>query len=80
MPNHPNRGRGNPAARNPSPDEIRAARIKAGLTQREAALLIHGTLRAWEGWEQGERPMHAGLWELFRLKIGAVASDEEPKP
>lgn len=70
MANHPNRSRRvrSPAAK-PRPDEIRAARKAAGLSQREAAALIHATLRAWEAWEQGERPMHPGLWELFRIKV-----------
>lgn len=53
---------------NPSPDEIRAARAAARLTQTEAAGRIHSTLRAWQEWEAGNRRMHPGLWELFQLK------------
>lgn len=67
MPNHPNRGLKGPFS-NPTPDEVRAAREAAGLTQTSAAALIHGTLRAWQEWEAGNRRMHPGLWELFRLK------------
>lgn len=68
--NHPNRGRRvNPAA-NPTPDEIRAARSRAGLTQREAAALVHATVSAWEEWEQGRRRMHPGLFELLLIKTG----------
>jgi putative transcriptional regulator len=57
----------------PTPSEIKAARLAAGLTQTEAAKLIHSTLRAWQSWEaepgtSGHRAMHPGLWELFRLK------------
>lgn len=53
-----------------SPDktEVRAAREAAGLTQAQAAAMIHCSLRAWIKWESGERPMHAAMWELFRLK------------
>lgn len=70
MTNHPNRSRrANPAA-NPTPDEIRAARLAAGLTQREAAALVHATVSAWEEWEQGRRRMHPGLFELFLIKTG----------
>lgn len=70
MTNHPNRSRrANPAA-NPTPDEIRAARSRAGLTQREAAALIYATQSAWEDWEQGRRRMHPGLFELFSIKTG----------
>ena len=67
MTNHPNRSRGN-SARNPTPEEIQARRISLGLTQSQAAALIHATERAWQGWEQGERRMHPGLWELFLTK------------
>lgn len=59
----------------PTPEEVRAAREAAGLTQTEAARLVHGTLRAWQGWEAPEgtpaaRRMHPGLWELFLIRIG----------
>ena len=62
--------------RPPAPAEIRSARERAGLTQTQAAQLVHGTLRAWQGWEapEGEpsaRRMHPGLWELFLLKSKA---------
>lgn len=67
MSNHPNRSRNNRAA-SPTPAEIRSAREAAGLTQTEAAALIHGTMRAWQQYEAGERMMHAGLWELFTMK------------
>jgi len=65
------------AAPNPTPAEVRAAREAAGLTQTEAAALVCTTLRAWQAWEQegGEyaRRMHAGLWELFLLKVNPPA-------
>jgi DNA (cytosine-5)-methyltransferase 1 len=68
-PNHPNRGRApNPAA-NPKPPEIRAAREAAGLTQAEAGELVHVSMRGWQQWEAGERPMHPAFWELFRRKL-----------
>jgi DNA-binding transcriptional regulator YiaG len=69
MPNHPNRNRRrlSPAA-NPLPDEIRAARVAAGLTQTEAAALIYCTLRTWQQWEAGDRRMHPAFWELWRQK------------
>lgn len=66
-PSHPNRSGAGPS-RNPTPEEIRAARDALGLSQRAAAELIHGTERAWQDWEQGLRRMHPGLWELFQIK------------
>lgn len=69
MSNHPNRSRRAPsAARNPTPDEVRAAREAAGLSQTAAAELIHCTLRGWQEWEAGNRRMHPAFWELFLLK------------
>jgi len=68
MPNHPNRGPRGPAA-NPLPEQVRAAREGAGLTQTAAAALIFSTLRTWQDWEAGKARMHPGLWELFRIKI-----------
>lgn len=66
MPNHPNRGRSNPAS-NPTPEQIRAAR--AGLTQTESGRLVYTTLSCWQRWEAGERKMHPAIWELFLIKV-----------
>lgn len=68
VPNHPNRNRSHPA-RTPAPDEVRAARVAAGLTQRQAADLIYGSLRTWQEWEWGERRMHPAMWRLFRILV-----------
>lgn len=54
---------------NPSPQEIKAARDAAGLSQTAAAELVHSGLRTWQQWEAGDRRMHPGLWELFQLKL-----------
>ena len=52
----------------PTPDEIRQARLRAGLTQAQAAELIHVTTRAWKYYEAGQRAMPLAYWELFTLK------------
>ncbi|MDX9742068.1 MAG: XRE family transcriptional regulator [Gammaproteobacteria bacterium] len=67
MQNHPNPGPKGPSA-NPAPAEIRAAREASGLTQSQAAALIHSTLRTWQDWEADKARMHPGLWEFFKLK------------
>ena len=54
----------------PQPAEIKAAREAAGLSQTSAAELVHSGLRTWQQWEAGDRRMHPGLWELFRLTMG----------
>ncbi|MCL5096467.1 MAG: helix-turn-helix domain-containing protein [Candidatus Omnitrophica bacterium] len=68
MSNHPNRSRAGSAAQTPTPEEVRAAREAAGISQTAAAERIHSTLRTWQDWEAGKARMHSGLWELFRIK------------
>jgi len=63
-----------PPFSNPSPDEIKKAREAGGLSQTAAAKLVYSGLRTWQQWEAGDRKMHPGLWELFRIKI-AVRDD-----
>lgn len=53
----------------PTPEAIRAAREAAGLTQSEAAMLVHAKLRSWQDWEAGKRRMHMAFWNLFQLKV-----------
>jgi len=53
---------------NPTPKEIKQARLNAGLTQTKAANLVHCGLRTWQQWEAGDRKMHAAMWELFNIK------------
>jgi len=55
--------------KSPTPEQIKAARANAGLTQSQAALLVYKTLNAWQKWEAGDREMDAAIWELFLLKI-----------
>lgn len=75
--NHPNRSRRADApGRTPSPDEIRAAREAAGLSRKEAAWLVHSSVRTFEKWELGAQRMHPGLWELFVRKIPPRISRE----
>ena len=50
------------------PAEIRQARENAGLTQTQAAQIVHSTPRAWQHWEAGNRAMHPAFFELFLLK------------
>lgn len=57
---------------NPSSTEIKAAREAAGLTQAEAAYLIHCSSNTWQKWECGERKMRPAYWELFQLKVKSL--------
>lgn len=53
---------------NPTPDQIRAVRLAAGLSQPEAGELILASKRSWENWEQGRVKMHPGLFDYFLIK------------
>ena len=72
VPNHPNRRPGN--TRVPTPQEVREARERAGLTQAEAAAKVLGSRDAWEKWESlspsENRRMHPGLFKLFLITTG----------
>lgn len=52
----------------PTADQIKAARVKANMTQTEAAAVVHSQTRAWQRWEAGERAMSPAYWELFQIK------------
>ena len=51
----------------PTPAAIRKARERAKLSRADAAKLIYKSVRSWEKWEMGERPMDPAFWHLFRL-------------
>lgn len=74
MTNHPNRSRSAPPkGRNPTKEEIAAARAKALLTQPAAAKLVYKSGIAWKKWEAGERRMPPDTWELFLIKTDTRA-------
>lgn len=54
----------------PSPEQIKSARLALGYTQKEAAALVHVSLRAWQMWEAGDRKMPPAVWELCVIKAG----------
>jgi len=72
MTNHPNRSRVKTAASNPTPVEVHQMRKDAGLTQPQAAAVVYTTVRSWQNWESGEKRMHPGLFELFKLKTQLI--------
>lgn len=59
----------------PTNAEIKTARLAAGLTQTEAAALVHAGLKTWQNWETdgGEaRKIPLAAWELFLIKTNAA--------
>jgi DNA (cytosine-5)-methyltransferase 1 len=58
----------------PTPAQVRDARLAAGLTQKQAAALVHwGDERRWGERERGDSVMPPAEWELFQLKVAARA-------
>lgn len=54
----------------PTPQQIKESRLKAGLTQAEAAAKVFsGSYRTWQNWEAGKRKMPVAKWELWLLMI-----------
>lgn len=58
--------------KSPIPEEIKQARMDAGLVQKQAADLVHSDLRSWQRWEAGDRQMHPSMWELFLIKTKGI--------
>lgn len=54
----------------PTPELLKKTRKLLGYTQREAAEIVHVSLRAWQLWEAGDRKMPPGIWELCVIKSG----------
>lgn len=61
----------------PTRAEVRAARLKAELTQTQAGELVHASLKTWQNWEsEGAegRKMPLAAWELFLIKTSQASS------
>lgn len=49
-------------------EQIKQARLNSGLTQKEAAKLVHIGLRTWQDGEGGTHKMSLANFELFCIK------------
>lgn len=55
----------------PKPETLKAMRAAAGLTQAEAAALVHLRDKTrWSEYERGLYPIDPARWELFQIKLG----------
>jgi DNA-binding transcriptional regulator YiaG len=52
----------------PTPEQVKASRAAAGLTQRAAAAHVGSMWRTWQDWELGKRNMPSAKWELWLIK------------
>ena len=59
----------------PTAAQISAARERAGLSQQQAAALVHVDIRSWRRWELAERAVNLAAWELFLLRSHQHPSD-----
>lgn len=57
--------------KSPTPQQVRRAREKAGLSRADAAALVYRSVRVWEKYETGERNMDPAVWELWQMKVNA---------
>lgn len=61
----------------PSAAEIKVARARTGLTQRQSAELVHRADGArWREWEGGKYAIDLAVWELFLIKTGLRVVEE----
>lgn len=56
-------------AASPTPQALRALREHAGLTQQQAADLVHAGLRTYHRWESGQQPVPPAEFELLQIKV-----------
>lgn len=63
----------------PTPADVKSARVAAGLTQKQAAAVIHKTLLAWQRYESGDRAMDAAYYELFLIKTRQIEIGQSHK-
>lgn len=63
----------------PEADSVKAARLKAGLTQADAASLIGLATRTWRYYETGERKMRPTDWTVWKDMIAERATKPAKK-
>ncbi|MBV1933030.1 MAG: helix-turn-helix domain-containing protein [Porticoccaceae bacterium] len=54
---------------NPTPEQLKTLRESHGLTQLQAAYIVHVSEGTWQRWEAGDLEMPQKLYELFCTKI-----------
>lgn len=59
---------------NMTPQELKEARIAAGLSPMQAAALVHVDKRTWQRYEAGTSHIPGAIVELFAIKTGTDLS------
>jgi hypothetical protein len=55
----------------PTPQQVKNARLAAGLSATQAAALVYRTKRQWQYYE-ADRAIDPAVWELFNIKLKAT--------
>lgn len=53
----------------PTPEQLKALRESHGLTELQAAYIVHVSAGMWQHWEAGNVEMPPKLYDLFCTKI-----------
>lgn len=56
----------------PNAEVLQRNRALMGLTQAQAARLVHVTTQTWSQYERGLRAMHPAFYELFLIKAAKM--------
>ena len=62
----------------PPADLVKQVRERHGLTQPQCAAIVGLKMRAWQGYESGERGMLLPIWWLFLLRINEITESDLP--
>lgn len=62
----------------PPADLVKQVRERHGLTQPQCAHIVGLKMRAWQGYESGERGMLLPIWWLFLLRTNEITESELP--
>jgi len=60
------------ATKQPTPDQVREARLALGMTQVQFGEMLYVTERGVRKWESGETPIPMLAWEKVRSVAAAV--------
>lgn len=60
----------------PTSQEIRDARALLGITQDQAAQMLHVARRTYQDWESGKAGCPGAAWELMQIKVAIFKSTE----
>lgn len=64
----------------PTPEEVKALRTEAGLTQNAFAEIARASPAALQSWEQGRKACPVNTWEVLLVYFGKVPPRQLKRP